>query len=245
MNAEVAVKSSNGQAAILEKVLIGGDLTQLSNAERVNYYSKVCDSMGLNPLTKPFDYIKLNGKLTLYAKRDATDQLRKLHAVSIESVKTERFEDVFVVTASAKDRDGRTDSATGVVAIGGLKGDNLANAIMKAETKAKRRVTLSIVGLGWLDETEIETIPDAKPVPEPQPEVLPQESPAPIDEAMKADVDAVISELETLAPGDAAKVLKTFKVSSISELAPEDQHKVLDVLKNRIALHKRPKKEAK
>jgi hypothetical protein len=26
-------------------------------------------------------------------------------------------------------------------------------------------VTLSIVGLGWLDETEIETIPDAKPSP--------------------------------------------------------------------------------
>ena len=40
-----------------------------------------------------------------------------------------------------------------------LKGDALANALMKAETKAKRRVTLSIAGLGWLDETELETIP--------------------------------------------------------------------------------------
>ncbi len=35
---------------------------------------------------------------------------------------------------------------------------------MKAETKAKRRVTLSIVGLGWLDETETDSIPDARPV---------------------------------------------------------------------------------
>jgi hypothetical protein len=33
---------------------------------------------------------------------------------------------------------------------------------MKAETKAKRRVTLSICGLGLLDETEVETVP--KPV---------------------------------------------------------------------------------
>ena len=33
---------------------------------------------------------------------------------------------------------------------------------MKAETKAKRRATLSIVGLGLLDETETETIPGAK-----------------------------------------------------------------------------------
>jgi hypothetical protein len=33
---------------------------------------------------------------------------------------------------------------------------------MKAETKAKRRVTLSIVGLGMLDESELETIPQLK-----------------------------------------------------------------------------------
>src|SRR5574343_296815 len=36
--------------------------------------------------------------------------------------------------------------------------------MMKAETKAKRRVTLSICGLGMLDETETATIQDAKPV---------------------------------------------------------------------------------
>jgi len=35
---------------------------------------------------------------------------------------------------------------------------------MKAETKAKRRVTLSIAGLGWLDETELDTIPHSRPV---------------------------------------------------------------------------------
>jgi hypothetical protein len=35
----------------------------------------------------------------------------------------------------------------------------LANALMRAETKAKRRVTLSIAGLGWLDETEFDIVP--------------------------------------------------------------------------------------
>ena len=43
-------------------------------------------------------------------------------------------------------------------------GGNIQNAEMKAVTKAKRRLTLSLCGLGWLDETEIETIPDAQPV---------------------------------------------------------------------------------
>ena len=45
-----------------------------------------------------------------------------------------------------------------------LNCDDLANAFMKAETKAKRRVTLSICGLGILDETEIETIKNVTPV---------------------------------------------------------------------------------
>jgi hypothetical protein len=56
------------------------------------------------------------------------------------------------------------DSSIGAVSVDGLKGDDLANAMMKAETKSKRRVTLSICGLGMLDETEIETIKEAAPV---------------------------------------------------------------------------------
>jgi len=39
---------------------------------------------------------------------------------------------------------------------------NLGNVQMKAVTKAKRRLTLSLCGLGWLDETEVETIRDAR-----------------------------------------------------------------------------------
>lgn len=152
-------------AATIENVLINGDLSQLEPDQRLHYYKAVCESVGLNPLTKPFDYLRLNGKLVLYAKRDATDQLRKIHGVSIVSVTSQRLEDVFVVTANAKDRDGRTDSSTGAVTVGNLKGDNLANALMKAETKAKRRVTLSICGLGLLDETELETIKDAQVPP--------------------------------------------------------------------------------
>jgi hypothetical protein len=51
----------------------------------------------------------------------------------------------------------------GTVPIRGLTGDNLANAMLKALTKAKRRLTLSLCGLGMLDELEVETIPNAIP----------------------------------------------------------------------------------
>lgn len=147
----------------IEQVLIKGDLSSLSEAQRLAHYRRVCDSLGLNPLTTPFDYLKLNGKTVLYAKRDAAEQLRKIHGVSIVEIQTAHVGDVYVVTVKAMDKAGRTDASTGAVTVGNLKGDNLANALMKAETKAKRRVTLSICGLGMLDETEIDTIHAAKP----------------------------------------------------------------------------------
>jgi hypothetical protein len=149
---------------VIEKIVIGGDLSALNAAQRAEYYAAVCRSLRLNPLTKPFEYLNLNGKLRLYALRDCADQLRRLHGISIYIANRERLSDIYVVTARAKDRQGREDESTGAVTVGNLKGDALANALMKAETKAKRRVTLSIAGLGWLDETELETIPQRRPM---------------------------------------------------------------------------------
>ena len=148
---------------VVERIVIGGDLATLNAAQRAEYYGAVCRSLGLNPLTKPFEYLNLNGKLRLYALRDCADQLRRLHGISIYIANRERMSDLYIVTARAKDRQGREDESTGAVTVGNLKGDALANALMKAETKAKRRVTLSIAGLGWLDETELETIPQGQP----------------------------------------------------------------------------------
>lgn len=170
------------QADIVERVVIAGDLSKLQPADRVAYYRATCESLGLNPLTKPFEYITLNGKLTLYARKDATDQLRNAHRISIVSLERERIDDVYIVTARARTMDGRTDESTGAVNVQGLKGDALANALMKAETKAKRRVTLSICGLGWMDESEVDSTPairvqvdqatgeivDAQPTPAPR-----------------------------------------------------------------------------
>ncbi len=146
--------------SIMEAVIAKGDLSKLTPEERAQYYARTCDSMGLNPMTKPFEYITLNGKLTLYATRTATDQLRKINSVSLQVVSEETTSDgLRVVRVRASTPDGRTDEEIGAVNVAGLKADALANAYMKAITKAKRRATLSISGLGWIDESEIETIP--------------------------------------------------------------------------------------
>lgn len=160
MNQVTAVARDPGD--IMESVIVKGDLGKLTPSERAHYYTEVCRSVGLNPLTKPFEYIVLNGKLTLYALRGATDQLRSIYKVSVEELSESERDGVYIVTAKVRNAEGRTDMAKGAVTLGSLKGDALANAIMKCETKAKRRATLSICGLGMLDETEIETIPGAR-----------------------------------------------------------------------------------
>lgn len=161
-----AVQERRGDvtAEVMERVITAGDLAKLSAAQRVAYYRRVCETLGLNPLTRPFQYIVLNGKLTLYATRDCTDQLRALRGISIERLDRELVEGVFLVTAYGRDARGRVDSSTGAVAVEGLRGEARANALMKAETKAKRRLTLSLAGLGWLDEIEVDSVPSSAAV---------------------------------------------------------------------------------
>lgn len=159
--------------AALNKVLLSGDLSRLNEQEKTQYYNKVCETVGLNPLTKPFEYIKFQGKEVLYAGKNCAEQLRQINSVSIEIVSREIVGDLLVVTARAKGRDGRVDESIGALVIKGLSGLDLANAMMKTETKAKRRATLSICGLGMLDETEVADLPkDAPYLSEPIPVVV-------------------------------------------------------------------------
>ena len=152
------VASSN-----IESAVIDGDLSRLTPEQRVSYYQSVCKSIGINPLTRPFNYITLNGKLTLYATRNASDQLRKIHNVSIDDVNISMDSENITVIVKGHDAVGRSDVEIGVVSKKDMQG-NIGNVTMKAVTKAKRRLTLSLCGLGWTDESEIETIPTAKPV---------------------------------------------------------------------------------
>ncbi len=145
----------------IERVLLTGDLSKLTPEQRLSYYNRVCESLDLNPLTKPFSYLQLSGKTVLYANKDCTEQLRSKRIVSVRIVAREVVEGCYVVTAQAALPSGRVDESIGAVPIENLKGEMRSNAMMKCETKAKRRVTLSICGLGMLDESEVDSIPGA------------------------------------------------------------------------------------
>ena len=157
----------------VKEALVSDNLKSLSNDKKAKYLEALCTSVGLNPLSQPFMFLETKAnqdaptKHKVYATRDATEQLRKLYGVSAKKTDTKQSDEVYIVDVEVSDNSGRTDFATGAVALkgkyGAFKGETLANAIMRCETKAKRRATLSICGLGFLDETEIDTM-IAKPL---------------------------------------------------------------------------------
>ena len=132
MTDDTALAAPGIDAEVVARVLLRGDLRQLSSSQKVSYYGKVCESVGLNPLTQPFEYLVLNGKEILYARREATEQLRRLHDVSITITGRELAGEVYIVSARASMPSGRTDESIGVKSLDGLKGETRANAMMTA-----------------------------------------------------------------------------------------------------------------
>jgi hypothetical protein len=231
---EEPIKRGDGA---IERLLAAGDLAKLSADQRMTYYLTICESLGLNPQTRPFEFITLNGKLTLYARKDATDQLRKIHGVSIEKPDIRFEDDWIIVSVTARDSTGRTDADVGVVSRKDMRGD-FGNCLMKAITKAKRRVTLSIVGLGMLDETEVETIPDARPEPAPHRAALPE----PIVEQPSADATEITDQMVLEAIHKAKRTwdeaapflthMLALDIKQVSDLRQEHRQRLLTFLEN-------------
>ncbi len=144
---------------VIESIVLRGDLSGLGPNERARFYTQMCEGLGLNPHAQPFAFLKLNGKEVLYATRGATDQLAAMHRLNREIVDGPKVIDLagtklVYAVCRATLPNGRFETATATVPL-----IDPVNVLMKCETKAKRRATLSILGLGVLDEMELETIP--------------------------------------------------------------------------------------
>jgi len=159
-----AVATQNGNLAVdiavVEKVITGGDLGQLTPEQRVRYYIETCDSLRLNWKTKPFDVVALRGSgaKTLYPNKGCAEQLAGIHNISVDLLEATVEEGVRIQKAKACLPNGRCVTKTGAVTVAGKRGDDYANAVMKCETKAHRRAVLALVGLNMPDESELETI---------------------------------------------------------------------------------------
>lgn len=149
---DLALADREEAAGALAHILATGDLAKLSNEQRVAHYLDLCQSLSLNPRSRPFDWLLLDGKLVLYPNKSCAEQLRREHQISVKVTRRNVVGEMFVVEVEGRTPTGRTDEASKYVPLkdsrgNKLTGTNLANAFAKAETGAKRRLVLSMVGL--------------------------------------------------------------------------------------------------
>ena len=153
------------QDPILQEVFMSGNLDPLTPALRVEYYRLMCERMKLDPISTPLQYIRLSGKLVLYAKKEAAMQLGKVHNISVTIVSTEVSTvgtvSTFDVLARATAPDGTVQDDIGSVVI---TPNNIDNDKKKAVTQAKRRAVLAITGYGMLDESEAIGLAGSQPI---------------------------------------------------------------------------------
>lgn len=179
--------------AMLEKVVVGGDLAQLTPQQRMAYYAARCEAAGLDPRAQPFKYLSLQGKLVLYADKGCADQLIASRSLTIQIMDRRCAGGLYEVQVRVTRQDGTHVDDLGVVPIEGLKGEAASNAVMKALTKAKRRAVLSACGLGMTDDSEVDSIQGARRVTVEEAEApalppvpaLPAPQPVPIDEVLQ------------------------------------------------------------
>jgi hypothetical protein len=158
------------QPSLLEEILAdaqaaGKDTTSLSREDRSALLVGLARKLGLNPLSGAVMFLKTNGRETLYVTKSGTDQIaarEKLKRETIRGPEVLAMEGKKVVFCQvrASHPDGRSEVSTATLLLA-----DIINDLMKCETKAKRRATLSVCGLGLLAEDEIETIPGAQSVP--------------------------------------------------------------------------------
>lgn len=158
MNDNSKLTTRNTTQAAIERVILHRDLRSLTEVERIQYNIALCRSLGLNPLTNPIDYlVNPDGKMSPYINAVGIAQIRSIHNISTKiTSRTTDNQHTHYVSAIATDANGRTEESTAIVALVDKYGKQLigqrrADKMMAAETKAKRRATLALVGIPWAD----------------------------------------------------------------------------------------------
>ena len=136
------------------------NLDELTEPERQDYVRAICKHMDvpyeLNLVGLSYlDEDEGPRRLVPYAKRGATEIVRNNRGISVTTLTHEMVGGSIVYTATGKDKDGRQEISSGSKYIHGLLGKELDDAIMTAQTRACRRMTLQFVGAGVLDESEV------------------------------------------------------------------------------------------
>lgn len=164
----------------LERALAGGDLSRLDEAQRTELVVALCKHTGLDINTSPFGFYRdeITGIIKVVIRKPGIEQLRHLHNVSVTNMVIQFVSDVIVFTAHGE-TNLRKEVSSGTMSLDGLVGPERAKAFLLAETKAKHRLTLALVGLGIQEEPDVVAALATKYAAEPKPAPEPQVNHAP------------------------------------------------------------------
>jgi hypothetical protein len=155
----------------INDIIQQGDVGSLEPAKRSRFLYRLAEKLKLNPFSRPFDLINVkkpdgSKKLIIYANKSCADQIRERDKLDVECVYSGPLmigdtadETIYVFHVKITDPETkRTGFNVGAVPIVGTAGEDRSNAVMKAWTKAERRATLAFSGLGFPDESEVQSI---------------------------------------------------------------------------------------
>jgi len=145
-------------SSALQHLLSTGDYSRLTDPQRAALYLDTCKSLGINPRTRPLDWIEFydpdtkTKKLTLYPNKSCFDQLARQHQIRLRIVEEKIVGTLFKVVMEGTTPDGRFETNVAYLDLTDregkpLRGQRLGNAYMKCHTKAKRRLVFGMVGL--------------------------------------------------------------------------------------------------
>ena len=103
--------------SVMAQVVGNGNLANLSDGHKVAYIKQMCESMGLNPWTKPIELISFKGKTIPYLNRGGIDQLGFKYRLHFEYSNVHEDEDraIMIQWCTASDGNGRSIKQMGAL----------------------------------------------------------------------------------------------------------------------------------
>lgn len=155
------MKAKNDFKQVIAMIADGGDITNLSNSDRRALLAKLTNYLHLNPHTDNFLIFKdQNGRYRLYATKECCAQLRHNLGINIWLSDPiygpdQKYPLLVSVKANGLNKHNRSGEEIGSVSLVGIPPEEYSNHVMWAVTKAKRRLTLDLSGLGVLADVEV------------------------------------------------------------------------------------------
>ena len=153
---ENSLENSFKSDAIMEYVRTG-DVSHMSDTQKNEIIVGMCKHLRIDPAMKPIDIIPSANGEKLYLNHTATDMIAQSHNLSRKLHDLEFMFDNTIALLRAEVTNGdRVETGFAAITIGRFeggklvpqRGEELANTLMKLQTKALRRATLAFCSAG-------------------------------------------------------------------------------------------------